>query len=429
MSSEEHIETTSRLSKAYTFAESEFDFADARTERPFYSFGVREIAQNIVERAAVNGDSSGQRHMYTDVNARIGVSEERTHTMERFTTIVEAVGVRGGIPPYRYTEIVEHVGVSSSYHREAEMHMSVSEGIGMGGGVNRAPMQNVDLADGVGIVDAYVNILDRCIMLREHVGISGGMVLVPSLRTDVVEHVSVVKAEAPIIPARRTVETGRIALLDAFGAEQSPHTVEGEWVGVADRHVFIRAPHTVITERIGVSGARVFVPALQSVFHEHISVYDRLPQASGASLSSVAIGRGMTLEQFKAFCSAPVGYEAFRPFRVGEYEYEKALVRISMTAGSVGSIPQIYDVVMNVDIDDTVDRGLVQLPAAETVVPYHKKYYTPPEVTLTLQGGNAGDGAVVPVVLSIGTESFKCVLQKADGSPAAGIISWTAVGY
>ena len=125
----------------------------------------------------------------------------------------------------------------------------------------------------------------------------------------------------------------------------------------------------------------------------------------------------------------PIGYGLFHPFRVGEYEYEKALVRIGITAGSYGAIPQIYNVVMNVDIDDTVDRGTAQVDAKETGIFYHKLYYTKPEVTVTLQSGNAEDGVLTPEITSIGTESFTCVLRRRDGAAAKGRVSWTAVGY
>ena len=180
-------------------------------------------------------------------------------------------------------------------------------------------------------------------------------------------------------------------------------------------------------ERIGIHGEIIPVP--RSEFIERISIYDGVLRASDASLSGGVIGTGMTLDDFKRRIIRPVGYESFRPFHVGDYEYEKALVRISITAGSFGAIPEIYDVAMNVDIDDTVDRGTAQMKAEETVVPFHKHYYTKPEVTATLLSGNTADGVVLPEITVIGTESFTCVLRKRDGSAAAGTISWTAVGY
>ena len=137
----------------------------------------------------------------------------------------------------------------------------------------------------------------------------------------------------------------------------------------------------------------------------------------------------MTFDAFMKRIARPIGYDLFHPFRVGEYEYEKALVRIGITAGSYGAIPQIYNVVMNVDIDDTVDRGTAQVDAKETAIFYHKHYYTKPEVTVTLQSGNAEDGVLTPEITSIGTESFTCVLHRRDGAAAKGRISWTAVGY
>lgn len=180
-------------------------------------------------------------------------------------------------------------------------------------------------------------------------------------------------------------------------------------------------------ERIGIRNE--IIPTPHAEFIERISIYDGVLRASDASLSGVVIGNGMTLDDFKRRIIRPVGYESFRPFHVGDYEYEKAFIRILMSAGSFGAIPEIYDVAMNVDIDDTVDRGTARMKAEETVVPFHKHYYTKPEVTATLLSGNTADGVVLPEITAIGTESFTCVLRKRDGSAAAGTISWTAVGY
>jgi|GEM_PF-2159187 hypothetical protein len=474
-----------QLGRAYTFAECGFDFSDVRTERQIRLFGALDIAQDVVECAMLGAGSSRHRHVYTnadeqiglsseqafipalhsDVAERIGISAACARRMERFTTISERIGLMDEIPAGLYTEVCERLGVSVVRARKYEAHMSVAEHVGMGCGVLRAPMRYIDLADGIAVSDDYVNILDRCIMLHEHIGIADSAVFVPPLRTDVIERVGVQKETVPplrtdvieggsiaeglhLIPAHRTHELRRIGILDTFDAEQSLHTVIMEGVGIAqemidptirtpipvhlalrDAYAFIPARRTIAAVGVGLRETFAIIPAIRSVFREGVSLYDRMPQACGGALSDVAIGKDMTLEQFREFCTHPTGYEAFRPFRVGEYEYEKALVRIAMTAGSVGSIPQIYDVVMNVDIEDTVDRGTVRMTAKETVVPYHKKYYTQPEVVVTLQGGNAKDGVLIPSVLSIGKESFTCVLRKADGSPAAGIISWTSVGY
>ncbi len=168
---------------------------------------------------------------------------------------------------------------------------------------------------------------------------------------------------------------------------------------------------------------------LRRIFTEKVSFYGALLRVSHGVLSDIVIGAEMSMEEFRRFCNQPVGYEPFAPFYVGEYEYQRALVRISMRAGSIGALPQIYDVVMNVDIEDTVDRGTANIAAKETAVPYHKHYYTKPEVTVTLQAGNTGDGIITPVLTTVGTESFRCVLRKEDGTHAAGTISWTAIGY
>ena len=90
---------------------------------------------------------------------------------------------------------------------------------------------------------------------------------------------------------------------------------------------------------------------------------------------------------------------------------------------------------MHVDIDDTVDRGTTVITdtTAPTTVHFSKHYYTKPEVTVTLHGGNTSDGVITPNVVEIDKDAdgyyFKVELLKQDGTRAAGSITWQSVGY
>jgi hypothetical protein len=143
----------------------------------------------------------------------------------------------------------------------------------------------------------------------------------------------------------------------------------------------------------------------------------------------------MTAADFQQLVNQPTGYERFIPYIVGEYEYQKALVRLAVTPGSLGAEPAVYNVVVHVDIDDTVDRGTAVITdtSAATMVRFAKHYYTKPEVTVTLRGGNTADGTILPNVAEISKDKdgyyFMVELLKADGTRAKGSITWQSVGY
>lgn len=150
---------------------------------------------------------------------------------------------------------------------------------------------------------------------------------------------------------------------------------------------------------------------------------------SGAVISDFAVRTPFSAEEFAALTTSPVGYTPFHLFHVGDYEYQQALVRVSVHAPSLGNTPQMYNMMMNVDIDDTVSRGQTVLKAEDTLITYGKPYYTRPEVTATLSGGFAADTSLTIVLENIDTSGFHAKLVRPDGTLAAGTISWTAVGY
>ena len=156
---------------------------------------------------------------------------------------------------------------------------------------------------------------------------------------------------------------------------------------------------------------------------------DGMVRSSGAVLSDLGVRSTLTAKEFAALAERPIGYDPFRLFHVGDYEYQNALVRVTIAAASLGAAAQIYDMAMNVDIDDTVSRGRASLVAGDNFVSYGKPYYTRPEVTATLRGGYGADGKASVVVDSIDNTGFHVRLVKSDGTNAAGVISWTAVGY
>ena len=171
-------------------------------------------------------------------------------------------------------------------------------------------------------------------------------------------------------------------------------------------------------------------------YSEAVAVDDRFLRALNGIIEEITLKKGgMTAADFQQLVNQPTGYERFIPYIVGEYEYQKALVRLAVTPGSLGAEPAVYNVVVHVDIDDTVDRGttIITDTSAATTVHFSKHYYTRPEVTVTLRGSSTADGIITPNVTEINKDEdgyyFKVELLKSDGTRAKGTITWQSVGY
>lgn len=169
---------------------------------------------------------------------------------------------------------------------------------------------------------------------------------------------------------------------------------------------------------------------------EEFHIKDKKFHAADGVLGDVAVKKGaMDMDAFKILVNQPAGYEHFIPYIVGEYEYQKALVRLSIEAGSAGAEPAVYDAVIHVDIDDTVDRGKTAITdtSKATRIHFSKHYYTKPEVAVALYSGNTKDGAITPNITDINKDDagyyFEVELLKDDYTRTTGTISWQAVGY
>lgn len=168
--------------------------------------------------------------------------------------------------------------------------------------------------------------------------------------------------------------------------------------------------------------------------NEAINLLDDYITNVKAVLSNIAIREGeMTLADFQNAIATPPGYNTFRDFVVGDYEYQKALMRIVINAPATASQPAIKDVIPYVDIEDTDDRGEVTITQTTTAtkVYFNKFYYNAPEVNVTLKGGS---GVITPNIVSTtgldeGGRYFEVELLNGSGNRVTGTFSWTSKGY
>lgn len=186
--------------------------------------------------------------------------------------------------------------------------------------------------------------------------------------------------------------------------------------------------------KLGLGEKIVKKYALQK--REAVTLYDAFVRACNAVLSNIGVSAGeMSFEDFMQAVDRPPNYDKFCDFNVGEYEYQKALVRFIMISKAAQTEPVLYDLTVHVDIDDTNDRGIAEITdtTAPTKVRFNKFYYHPPEVNVTLKGGNTADGWIVPYLIRTDGEDeygrYFEVELRSSGQRVAGTVSWTSKGY
>lgn len=174
------------------------------------------------------------------------------------------------------------------------------------------------------------------------------------------------------------------------------------------------------------------IKAMELLKKDNAALYDAFLQACGGVISNIAITEGdMSLDEFNEATQTAPGYTPFMDFKVGEYEYQDALVRIVINAIAAQTKPSVSNVIMHVDIPDTQDRGTANITdtAAPTRINFTKQFYIVPEVNVNLRGGNTGDGVVTPYITSMDKTGFEVQLVNDAGQLVTGLITWQATGY
>ncbi|MFP5300044.1 hypothetical protein R2R70_02360 [Cobetia sp. SIMBA_158] len=123
--------------------------------------------------------------------------------------------------------------------------------------------------------------------------------------------------------------------------------------------------------------------------------------------------------------SAPPGYDGFRPFIPGYYDFQKAIFKHSVRAKS--GTPILSGLVYTVDMPDVVDRGQATVAAGQfKQVNFSKRYTVPPEIGHSII--SISEYSIVKVE-SITETGFVFSLLNAANEKVAGTISWTSTGY
>lgn len=169
---------------------------------------------------------------------------------------------------------------------------------------------------------------------------------------------------------------------------------------------------------------------------EDIALYDAYVRASNSYIESVQVVSSFKeMDDFEAMADTPPMYEQFTDFNVGDYEYEKALLRLRVVSKATQAQPLLYDVSPHVDIDDTDDKGQLEIKdtTAATKVYYNKHYYNAPEVNAMVKGGTGATTPVPNILTTDGQDDkgryFEIELLNSSGNRTTGIVSWVAKGW
>lgn len=169
---------------------------------------------------------------------------------------------------------------------------------------------------------------------------------------------------------------------------------------------------------------------------EDIALYDAYVRASNSYIESVQVVSSFKeMDDFTAMADTPPMYEQFTDFNVGDYEYEKALLRLRVVSKATQAQPLLYDVSPHVDIDDTDDKGQLEIKdtTAATKVYYNKHYYNAPEVNAMVKGSTGATTPVPNILTTDGQDDkgryFEIELLNSSGNRTTGIVSWVAKGW
>lgn len=168
--------------------------------------------------------------------------------------------------------------------------------------------------------------------------------------------------------------------------------------------------------------------------YEIFNIVDAWRRQGDMVISDMMLSSGdMSLEDFADFMSygnVP-GYEKWRGFIPGDYEYREAMFRVVLESKNDdrGLLTTLQAVV---DVPDLIDRGSASITNAidGITVVYNRNFHITPEITLAARGGLGGN-PIAPEFNGVPTKaSFGVRLRDTvTGAFVTGTFTWAAHGY
>lgn len=404
--------------------------------------GMTSAAGKVARDAVRLADTRRWADLLGTKREQVGVHETYWDYINYILTILESARVIES--SYRGMDVPKREGVKITRRSHSEIMESPREQLGILDASLRAAFAKLT-AERTEVTDARDAAVAH--LLRDKVAVGDGWTV--SLGKMTAEQLGILDVSLRAAAFKRTWSESA-----SLGDDEDNHVVAGKFETIRTSERRAADVYKPTAEQIGTTERQYHRAQTFRTFTEKASLYehmrrdlgggyseavavdDRFLRALDGIIEEVAVRKGgMTADEFQQLVNQPTSYERFIPYIVGEYEYQKALVRLAVTPGSLGAEPAVYNVVVHVDIDDTVDRGTAVITdtSAATMVRFAKHYYTKPEVTVTLRGGNTADGTILPNVAEISKDKdgyyFMVELLKADGTRAKGTVTWQSVGY
>jgi len=178
----------------------------------------------------------------------------------------------------------------------------------------------------------------------------------------------------------------------------------------------------------GLSIAESMSKAIDLSIAEALAIAEQYMRNSNSVISDLGVGSGDISESDFAEMisrgSAP-GYEDFTRFLTGDYDYQKALIRLAVSSEN-SDRPLIDRMRIDVDVPDVRDSGSQAIDAAGSTISFNRNFSVPPEVGANMKGGTV---IGVPYVDNITETDFFVIIKDSAGVGVAGTISWSALGY
>lgn len=250
----------------------------------------------------------------------------------------------------------------------------------------------------------------------------------------------------------QTVQTFREELKTLDKVYRNIYAVRDDRIAIADKRLvkLERTLHEAVETDESFNRDMVFIRGFKDLARigdgitrdigknpaEDIALYDAFVRASNSYVESVQVLSSFKeIDDFTTMSDTPPLYEQFTDFNVGDYEYEKALLRLRVVSKATQAQPLLYDVSPHVDIDDADDKGQLEIKdtTAATKVYYNKHYYNSPEVNAMAKGGTGTTTPVPNILTTDGKDDkgryFEIELLNSSGNRTTGIVSWVAKGW
>lgn len=372
-------------------------------------------------------------------SATIDIAEQERKTMEH--TIYDTISMMDELRRDMNTLVKERVSAMDSYSRHimARRHEQLTTSDMVARNIRKP------LADAFKVED------------RERQAVNAAVSESFSLLDAIVKHYITMQKEAVQMRDTyrriwKTLQTFREELKTLDKVYRNIYAIRDDRIAIADKRLvkLERTLHEAVETDESFNRDMAFIRGFEDLAHigdgltrdigknpaEDIALYDAFVRASNSYVESVQVLSSVKeMDDFTAMSDTPPLYEQFTDFNVGDYEYEKALLRLRVVSKATQAQPLLYDVSPHVDIDDTDDKGQLEIKdtTAATKVYYNKHYYNAPEVNAMVKGGTGTTTPVPNILTTDGQDDkgryFEIELLNSSGNRTTGIVSWVAKGW